>query len=80
MKTPHENLKVAHNRPKPFFYTPAQPTAHSPELIFHIINMSQDASVSLSVTLPLKPRGNNASMYITFDPINQQMTASSCPR
>ena len=43
--------KVAHNRPKPFFYrSPAQPTAHSPKLIFHIINMSRDSSVSLSVT------------------------------
>jgi hypothetical protein len=41
--------KVAHNRPKPFFHSPAQPTAHSPESIFHIINMSQDTSVSLSV-------------------------------
>ena len=30
----HENFKkrvtkVAHNRPKPFFHSPAQPTAHS---------------------------------------------------
>ena len=41
--------KVAHNLPKPFFHSPAQPTAHSPELIFHIINMAQDSSVSLSV-------------------------------
>ena len=30
--------KVAHNRPKPFFSQSSQ--AHSPELIFHIINMS----------------------------------------
>ena len=50
----HENInnrasKVAHNRPKLFFhkYSPAAQT--SPELIFHIINMSQDSSVSLSV-------------------------------
>ena len=39
----HENFKkwaskVAHNRPKPFF-SQSSP-AHSPELIFHIINMS----------------------------------------
>ena len=27
--------------------SPAQTTAHIPELIFHIINMSQDTSVSL---------------------------------
>ena len=39
--------KVAHNRPKPFF-SQSSP-AHIPELIFHIMNMSQDASVSLSV-------------------------------
>ena len=32
-----------------FFHSQAQPTAHSPKLIFHIINMSQDTSVSLSV-------------------------------
>ena len=35
--------------PNLFFHSPAQPTAHSPELIFHIIKMSQDTSVSLSV-------------------------------
>ena len=28
-----------------------EPIAHSPELIFHIINMSQDSSVSLSVAM-----------------------------
>ena len=44
----HENLKkwaskVAHNRPKLFFSQSSQ------DLIFHIINMSQDASVLLSV-------------------------------
>ena len=45
-KTPS---KVAHNRPITFFfmYWPADQT--SPELIFHVINMSQDASVLLSV-------------------------------
>ena len=35
--------------PNLFFHSPAQLTAHSPELIFQIINMSQDSSVSLSV-------------------------------
>ena len=35
--------------PTIFFHSPAQPTAHSPKLIFHVINMSQDSSVSLSV-------------------------------
>ena len=50
--------------PNFFFHSPAQPTAHSPELIFHIINMSQDTSVSLSVLLfiftyvPICFRGN----------------------
>ena len=39
--------KVAHNWHKPFFSQPSP--ADSPELIFHIINMSQDPSVSLSV-------------------------------
>ena len=29
--------KVAHNWPKPFFHNPAQPKAHSLELIFHIM-------------------------------------------
>ena len=34
--------KVAHNRPRPFYFTVLpRPTAHSPELIFHITNMSQ---------------------------------------
>jgi hypothetical protein len=41
--------KVAHNSPETFFhmYGPAAQT--SPELIFHIINMPQDSSFSLSV-------------------------------
>ena len=50
----HENIKktpskVAHNRPQTFFsqYCPAAQT--SPESIFHIIYISQDSSVSLSV-------------------------------
>ena len=50
----HKKLK---NRPQKlliispnlFFHSAAQPTAHIPKLIFHIINMSQDSSVSLSV-------------------------------
>ena len=44
--TTHENLKkraskVANNQPKPFF-SQSSP-AHSPELIFHVINMPLDA-------------------------------------
>ena len=51
----HENikkraLKVAHNRPQTFFFHKYGPaTQTSPELIFHIINVYQDSSVSLSV-------------------------------
>ena len=42
-------MKTLENGPNLFFHSPPQPTAHSPELIFHIINMSQDTSASLSV-------------------------------
>ena len=52
----HENIKNGPQKlliigPKLFFhkYGPAAQT--SPELIFHIINMSQDSSVSLSEIL-----------------------------
>ena len=42
--------KVAHNRPRPFYFT-VQPrqTAHSPELIFHIMKSRDQTSVLLSV-------------------------------
>ena len=46
--------KVAHTRSKKFFHSPAQPTAHSPELIFHIMNMSKEPSVSFSVVFNLQ--------------------------
>ena len=46
-KTPS---KVAHNRPQTFFSSTGPAAQTSPELIFHIINMSQDSSVSLSVS------------------------------
>ena len=50
MKTLKKGLKIAHNQLKPlFFHSPAQPTAHSPDLIFHNIYMSQDSSVSVFV-------------------------------
>ena len=50
----HESIKkpaskVAHNRPQTFFSSTGPAVQTSPELIFHIINMSQDPSVSLSV-------------------------------
>ena len=43
--------KVAHNRPQTFFYKYGPAAQTSPEFIFHIINMSQDSSVSFSVRL-----------------------------
>ena len=52
---PLENINkmatnIAHNRPQTFFFSCPGPAAQtSPELIFHVINMSQDASVLLSV-------------------------------
>ena len=42
--------KVAHNRPRPFYFTvQPRPTAHSPELIFHIMKSWDQTSVLLSV-------------------------------
>ena len=42
--------KVAHNRPRPSYFTvQPRPTAHSPELIFHIGNCWDQTSVLLSV-------------------------------
>ena len=42
--------KVAHNRPRPFYFTvQPRPTAHSPELIFHIMKSRDQTSVLLSV-------------------------------
>ena len=44
--------KVAHNRPRPFYFTvQPRPTAHSPELIFHIMKSRDQTSVLLSVPL-----------------------------
>ena len=53
-------LKILKNGPKKwliigpnlFLHWPAQPTAQSPELFFHAIDMSQDTSASLSVVSP----------------------------
>jgi hypothetical protein len=42
--------KVAHNRPRPFYST-VQTTAHSPELIFHIMKSRDQTSVLLSVAM-----------------------------
>ena len=42
--------KVAHNRPRPFYFTiQPRPTAHSPQLIFHIMKSWDKTSVLLSV-------------------------------
>ena len=41
--------KVAHSRPQTFFSSTGPAAQTSPELIFHVLNMSQDASVLLSV-------------------------------
>ena len=42
--------KVAHNRPRPSYFTvQPRPTAHSPELIFHIEKSRDQTSVLLSV-------------------------------
>ena len=44
--------KVAHNRPRPSYFTvQPRPTAHSPELIFHIGNCWDQTSVLLFVQL-----------------------------
>ena len=50
----HENIKelrskVAHNWPQTFFHKYSSAAHTNPELIFHIIKMSQDSSVSWSV-------------------------------
>ena len=43
--------KVAHNRPRPSYFTvPPRSTAHSQELIFHIMKSREETSVLLSVT------------------------------
>ena len=41
--------KVAHNCHNLLFHSPDQPTAHGPELIFHIKKCREQASVLLSV-------------------------------
>ena len=52
-------MKTLKNRPQklliigpiPFFHRPAQTTAHSPELIFHIMKSRDQTSVLLSVII-----------------------------
>ena len=47
---PEKVKKQAHNRPRPFYFTvQPRPTAHSPELILHIMKFRDQTSVLLSV-------------------------------
>ena len=54
--------KVAHNPTRPFYFTVQprpQPTAHSPELIFHVMKYRDQTSVLLSLWMP-------AFTFLTF--------------
>ena len=45
-KVKKQASKVAHNRTRPFYFTvQPRPTAHSPELIFHIMKSRDQTSV-----------------------------------
>ena len=62
-KVKKQALKVAHNRPRPFYFTVQprpQTIAHSTELIFHIMKSRDQISVLLSVA-----RGT-CSMFGTY--------------
>ena len=49
-KVKKQAKKVAHNRPRPFYFTvQPRPTAHSPEFILHIMKSRDQTSVLLSV-------------------------------
>jgi hypothetical protein len=81
----HENIKkqasnvVAHNWPQTFFFHKYGPAAqNSLELIFHIINMSQDSSVSFSVVLGAG-LGLAYQTSIDFD-CTKQFRTKSIPR
>ena len=63
MKTKKTASKVAHNRPQTFFSQYCLAAQTSPELIFHIINTSQDSSVSLSAYWPAQ---NQPKFQILF--------------
>ena len=53
-KVKKQAKKIAHNRPRPFYFT-VQPRAmaHSPELILHIMKSRDQTSVLLSVVVCL---------------------------
>ena len=58
--------KVAHNPPQTFFSCTGSDAQTSPELIFHVINMSQDASVLLYMLATLlQPFHSFNSLLIT---------------
>ena len=70
--------KIAHNWPRPFYFT-VQTTAHSPELIFHIMKSRDQTSVLLSVLYPptvklilffcpIQPPESTATIYATWTP------------
>ena len=63
--------KVAHNQPKPFYFTvQPRPTAHSPELIFHIVKSWDQTSVLLSVGITCVSLGT-LIMYVILLGISQ---------
>jgi hypothetical protein len=63
--------KNAHNRPRPFNFTvQPRPTAHSPELIFHIVKSWDQTSVLLSV-------GKKYLLSVIFQDIQEQISAES---
>ena len=52
--------KVAHNQPRPFYFTvQPRPTTNSPELILHIKKSRDQTSVLLSVVISLAPSFSN---------------------
>ena len=62
--------KVAHNRPRPFYFTvQPRPMAHSPELIFHIMKSRDQTSVLLSVVYKLQVHN---AVLIEFAPSKLQ--------
>ena len=63
--------KVAHNRPRPLYFTvQPRPTANSPELILHIKKSRDQRSVLLSVILGQADAGNP---FICFSIVLQSL-------
>ena len=59
-KVKKQASKVAHNRPRPLYFTvQPRPTANSPELILHIKKSRDQTSVLLSVVISLAPSFSN---------------------